>query len=226
MNFSTIDCSIIETDHAVTRQTSIMTKTSLYATILPLVACCYAAGAAEHLDAGKAVVEKLHSTLLQVMMEADTLGYSGRVDQLTPVLNETFDFATISRIVTGKHWKLLAEDERSDFIDLFASLSTATYASNFDSYSGEVFETLEVKERRGNLLVKTVILTGEGDRVMLDYLLRNTEDVWQIVNVIADGVSDLSLKRADYTAVIKKQGFYSLITKLHGKVADYGSSDR
>jgi len=160
------------------------------------------------------------------MIDADTLGFSGREEKLEPVLKESFDFATISRIVTGKHWKMIDDDERASFVTLFERLSLATYASNFDGFSGEVFETLGVEERRGNLLVKTVIVKGDGDRVSLNYLLRDDDGVWRIVNVIADGVSDLSLKRADYTAVIKSEGFISLITKLNGKIKSYESSGR
>jgi phospholipid transport system substrate-binding protein len=203
-----------------------MTRTTISAMMLALIVFCHAAGAAENLDAAKAVVEKLHTTLLGVMMDAEALGYAGRVEKLDPVLHETFDFATISRIVVGRDWKSLDEDKRRDFIDLFEKLSAATYASNFDGFSGESFETLGVEERRGRILVKTVIVTADHERVTIDYLLLNNNGVWQIVNVIADGVSDLSLKRADYTAVIKNQGFDSLVTKLNGKIANYGSSGR
>ena len=40
------------------------------------------------------------------------------------------------------------------------------------------------------------------------------------MNVVAQGVSDLSLKRADYTAVIKSEGFDSLINRLEKKIAE------
>ena len=40
------------------------------------------------------------------------------------------------------------------------------------------------------------------------------------MNVVAQGVSDLSLKRADYTAVIKTEGFDSLINRLEKKIAE------
>ena len=76
------------------------------------------------------------------------------------------------------------------------------------------------------MLVKTVLVKVDGDKVTLDYLLRKSDGLWRIVNVIAEGVSDLSLKRADYTAVIKNEGFNSLITQLNGKVASYGESGR
>ncbi len=201
-----------------------MTKLSHYVGILALTTFCTLAAAAENMDVGKTVVEKLHQNLLQVMTKADTLGFSGRVEALDPVLAEVFDFRTISRIVTGKHWKTLNDEQRVEFIDVFTKLSAATYASNFSAFSGEAFETLGVEERRGNLLVRTVIVKADGERVTLDYVLRDNKGMWQIVNVIADGVSDLSLKRADYTAVIKREGFNSLVSKLSDKIANYRSS--
>ena len=79
-----------------------MMRTRLIICALALIGSCQLAGAAENLNAGKAVVENLHASLLQVMIEADTLGFSGREERLEPVLAESFDFATISRIVTGK----------------------------------------------------------------------------------------------------------------------------
>ncbi len=30
---------------------------------------------------------------------------------------------------------------------------------------------------------------------------------WKIISVIANGINDLSLKRADYSAIIKERGF-------------------
>lgn len=173
---------------------------------------------------GKAVVERLHGALLTIMKDADSLGHRGRVESIRPILADTFDFDTIARIVTGAHWKTLEDELRERFITIFRELSASTYAANFSGFSGETFTTFTVDEKRGNLLVKTAILKVDGEQITLDYVLRKSDGVWLIVNVIAAGVSDLSLKRADYSAVIRNEGFNSLIGKLNGKVTDYNSS--
>ena len=203
-----------------------MKKIRYLAFVLGLVLIPTIAAAETDGELGIAVVEKLHASLLNVMKEANSMGFGGRVDTLSPVVNETFDFSTISRIVTGKHWKSLNDEDKAAFVSLFSELSVATYAANFNGYSGEVFETVGVEEKRANLLVKSVIVKADGERIPLDYLLRKDNEVWRIVNVIADGVSDLSLKRADYTAVIKSEGFNSLITRLSDKIANYNSPGR
>jgi phospholipid transport system substrate-binding protein len=174
-------------------------------------------------DDAKAVVERLHGALLSAMTQAATLGYTGRYELLVPVVAESFDFATIARIVTGRHWKELSDEQKNGFTSTFTELSTATYATNFDGFSGEHFETVGAEERRGSVIVKTILVKADGDEIELNYLLRERDGVWRIVNVIAEGVSDLSLKRADYTATIKNKGFDTLVNELNGKITAFAS---
>jgi phospholipid transport system substrate-binding protein len=171
------------------------------------------------LDDAKAVVERLHATLIEAMTRAAALGYSGRYALLDPVIAESFDFPTIARIVTGRHWKNLSDAQKNAFTATFSRLSTATYATNFSGFSGEHFETTGAEEHRGSVVVKTVLIKADGEKIPMNYLLRKHDGVWRIVNVIAQGVSDLSLKRADYTTIIKNEGFDTLVDKLNGKIA-------
>jgi phospholipid transport system substrate-binding protein len=44
--------------------------------------------------------------------------------------------------------------------------------------------------------------------------------------VIAEGVSDLALKRSEYGAVIGKEGIDALIAKLEAKIASYAANNK
>lgn len=165
------------------------------------------------------VVETLHTTLIDAMKRADQLGFSGRYDVLRPVLNDSFDFETIARIVSGRYWSETSEAQRAAFLAAFEDLSAATYATNFSGFSGERFETVDTEESRGSVIVRTVLVKSDGEEISLNYMLRKSDTGWRIVNVVAQGVSDLSLKRADYTAVIKSEGFDSLVDRLREKTA-------
>jgi phospholipid transport system substrate-binding protein len=168
------------------------------------------------------VVEQLHSKLISVMQQAEELDYTGRYDRLTPVITTSFDLPFIARIVMGRHWSGFDEGQRSEFVDIFTRLSIATYADRFDAYSGERFEVLSERElRRSRILVGTVLVKASGEEVHLDYVLHHKDHTWRIINVIADGVSDLSLKHADYTSFFSKNGFDALVDKLREKVARY-----
>lgn len=172
-------------------------------------------------DAGaKSVVEKLHESLLGAMQAGSTAGFKGREDMLAPVITSSFDFETICRIVTGRHWKTASDEQKARFTEVFKKLSVATYASNFSSFSGEKFQTEGSEADRDALIIRTTLRPTDGEPVPLNYLLRQTNGQWRIMNVVAQGVSDLSLKRADYTAVIKSEGFDSLIKRLEKKVAE------
>jgi len=173
-------------------------------------------------DTATTVVEGLHAELLFVMKQAKKLGYAGRYQRLAPTVTASYDFPYISKVVVGRYWRSFTAEQKSRFIEVFAKLSIATYANRFDGYSGEGFKTIAAEElKRGHRLVKTVLIKANGEEIELDYVLQRNNDQWRIINVIAEGVSDLSLKRADYTAYIKKNDFDALLKKLNEKIQNY-----
>lgn len=189
----------------------------LTALLKPTLAVSQDAAAEPGSAAATEVVETLHATLLDAMQRAGELGFGGRYALLEPVLAKRFDFATIGRIVTGRYWGEADEARREAFLEAFAALSAATYATNFSGYAGERFETRGSEKSRGSLIVRTVLVKPDGEEIPLNYMLRESDNGWKIVNVVAQGVSDLSLKRADYTAVIKSEGFDALVSRLREK---------
>ena len=53
----------------------------------------------------------------------------------------------------------------------------------------------------------------------VDYILGQGKEGWRIINVLADGVSDLALKRVEYRSILSKKGFPVLIDMLKKKIA-------
>ena len=170
------------------------------------------------------LIENFNGTLLSVMKRAKVLGYNGRYNQFAPVIRKTFDFPLIAKVVVGRYWRTFTDEEKAKFIETFTRLSIATYASRFDSYSGEQFKVVTTKESRpGRVLVKTLLTKSDGKEIELDYIMLKKGMEWRVVNVIADGVSDLSLKRADYTTFLKKNDIKTFFDKLNKKISDYAS---
>ncbi len=168
------------------------------------------------------VVENLHATLLIVMKEGPRMGYQGRYDRLAPVITASFDMPFVAKTIMGSYWETFSAEQKSKFIEAFSKLSIATYAANFDAYSGERFKMISEKEAAGGrFLVQTQLIKSDGAQVQLDYLLHRTGTRWRIINVVAEGVSDLALKRADYTSFLKSKGFDALLLRLNGKIAEY-----
>jgi len=175
-------------------------------------------------DAAIEVVEQLHTVLLRVMQAADSMEFSERYSTLEPVITESFDTPVIAKVILSRYWKDLTPQQQEDFIQLFNQQTIATYTSRFDSFNDDVFRTISVKQlKKGRILVRTEIKSDGEDPVKLDYLMHKNNGQWLIISVIADGVNDLSLKRAEYSTVIKENGYEYLIRNIEKKIAEMES---
>ena len=178
----------------------------------------FLSGAGE-MDGPGATVEVFHGKLLSVMQRADELGYQGRYRELEPLISDCFDFPLITDVILSRYRDRLDALQRSEFTRIFSRLSTATYASRFNGYDGEEFlDISRVPLRKGRVLIKTELRRPAGDPVSLDYLLHEKQGKWYIISVSANGVNDLSLKRAEYATVIREKGYNGLVTEILSKI--------
>ncbi len=171
------------------------------------------------------VVETLHAELIGVMREADSLGFAGRRDRLAPVIEGVFDLPLIARASTGRYWKKLDEAQRARLVDSFSRLTVATYAGRFDGYDGESFRIgSQGPAPRETVLVNSELVKSDGDTVELNYLLRETDAGWRIIDVYLDGVySELATRRSVYAGLIRNKGIEGLIAAIEDKIVQYES---
>jgi phospholipid transport system substrate-binding protein len=171
--------------------------------------------------AASAVIERFHAALLDVMKNAEPLGVDGRRERLTPVMIETYDFPAMAQRSLGPAWAKLDEAQRARFIDAFRGMILRTYATRFDGYDSERFETLgQEPSVAGTEIVRSVLHTKAED-VHLDYRMRSTPVGWRVIDVYLGGtVSELALRRAEYNSVIERDGFDALVAALERKVAE------
>ncbi|MDQ7090145.1 MAG: ABC transporter substrate-binding protein [Methylococcales bacterium] len=170
----------------------------------------------------KQVVETFQSKLLTVMKQGKTLGFQGRYKRLEKAINKSHDLTKITRVVMGREWVKLDTLQQQTLVDVFTQLSIAAYADNFKEFSGEsfVFDS-EDETARGGMIVHTYLQIPSDDAVKFDYMLKKKGESWLIINIIANGVSDLALKRSEYTTILKSSGFDALITKINAKIETY-----
>jgi phospholipid transport system substrate-binding protein len=62
--------------------------------------------------------------------------------------------------------------------------------------------------------VATAAARANQPDVSLEYLLHEGDGGWRIINIVADGVSDLALKRAEYQRVFASGGLDGLVAEL------------
>lgn len=168
------------------------------------------------------IVDKFQEELIDVMKNGKKLGYSGRYEKLKSPVTDSHDLSKIARIVVGKEWEKLSEAQQQQLVDVFSKLSIASYAHNFKDYSGESF-TFDTEEEttRGGVVIHSHLTIPDDKPVKFDYMLKEKGDSWRIINIIANGVSDLALKRSEYTTILQREGFDSLIAKINEKIDNY-----
>jgi phospholipid transport system substrate-binding protein len=173
------------------------------------------------------VVGHLHEALLSVMRDAKALGFRGRVERLAPAVDATHDVPAIARLTVKEAWEGWSAEDRERFEQVFRELIVATYAGRFDGYNGEGFARQSEEDlRREGKQVKATITKSNGQVVHFDYLLHRSEGRWTILNIVADGVSDLATKRAEYRSVLKARGLDGLIRKLRDQIARYAAGEK
>jgi phospholipid transport system substrate-binding protein len=173
-------------------------------------------------DGAKQVIDKFQSELIAVMKEGKQLGFKGRYDKLYGPVSNSHDLSKIARIVVGKEWEKLSEEQQKKLVDVFSRLSVASYAHNFKDYSGESF-TIDSEEEtaRGGVVVYAHLSIPNDKDVKFEYHLKDKDKSWRIINIVANGVSDLALKRSEYTSILQREGFDSLIAKINEKIDNY-----
>ncbi len=177
---------------------------------------------AETVQTPKQVVEEFQAALIDVMKQGKALGFQGRYDKLYPAIMRSHDLTKIARIVVGKEWEALTPDQQNSLAEVFTKLSVASYAHNFKDFSGESFQFDNAEETsRGGVVVHTTLNIPNDKPVKFDYMLKEKTNGWAVINIIANGVSDLALKRSEYTSILQRQGFDALIAQINDKIASY-----
>jgi len=167
-------------------------------------------------------VQALQEALIHSMKHGYQSAYAKRYQALAPVLRRSLDFPFIARLVTGRHWRTLSAEQQQQFTHAFAELSIATYLGQFKNYSGERFEiTGMAPERGGRMKVDSLLHIGAQETVSFEYHLHRTQGRWSIINILAEGVSDLALKRAEYNRIFKDGGLASLMPRLKKQTREY-----
>lgn len=171
------------------------------------------------------VITHLHNGLISTMKDAGSLGFTGRYARLQPLITSTLDLDYIARFALLRFWAGLDHSQRADYLDIFRQLTVSTYASRFDGYNGERFRLVEEQSLpRERCLVRAALIKGNGEPIEFEYILHQTAGHWRIINIIVDGVSNLAIKRTEYSAVMKDAGFETLLDKLRAKISLYAGS--
>ena len=139
-----------------------------------------------------------------------------RRQRLEKVVAARFDYSEMSRRSLGAQWNQLSEKEKQEFVDLFRTLLTNTYADRVETYSGEGVQYLNERTEKEYAEVRTKVLSGKTE-IPMDYRLMNKSNDWHVYDVVVDGVSLVNNYRGQFSKILHTSSYSDLVDQLRKK---------
>jgi len=134
-------------------------------------------------------------------------------------VDERFDWNEMARRSLARHWEGRTEDEKKEFVPLYADLVDRAYMSKVEGYSGEKVKYEGETVDGDYATVNVRIMTQKGQEISVEYRLRKKGNDWLIYDVSIEGVSLVNNYRTQFNSIISQSSYASLVKQLKAKVA-------
>jgi phospholipid transport system substrate-binding protein len=139
-----------------------------------------------------------------------------RRKRLEKTVGARFDYQEMSRRALGAPWNTLTDAEKQEFVALFQTVLTNSYADKIETYSGEGVQYLNERTEKDYAEVRTKVLSGKAE-IPLDYRLINKAEDWRVYDVVVDGVSLVNNYRGQFTKILRASSYADLVDQLRKK---------
>jgi len=136
--------------------------------------------------------------------------------RLEQVVGDRFDYQEMSKRALGAPWNTLADKDKQEFVALFQTLLTNSYADKIEAYSGEGVKYINERTENDYAEVRTKVLNGKVD-IPLDYRLLNRGGDWRVYDVVVDGVSLVNNYRGQFSKILRSSTYADLVDQLRKK---------
>ena len=165
------------------------------------------------------VIQEITDAALKVL-DDPKLDTETKRHRLEEIVYTHMDFDTMTRLVLARNLTRFSPEQRDEFTRLFKEHLSLTYGRSIENYHNEkVVITADRQEPDGDWTVKSKILRGGGDEVLLDYRLRKQGDTWKIIDVIVERVSLVSNFRSQFQELMSSGGPEKVLAVLREKNA-------
>ena len=143
----------------------------------------------------------------------------GVYDLVNTVVLPHFDFSAMTDRALGRYKDDVNEQQRPEIINEFRMLLVRTYSSALLEYTDQVlvYLPMEGSEAEGEVTVRTEIEQAGGFPIPINYMLRNGDDGWKVLDISVDEVSLVTNYRSSFARAIKKNGVDGLIETLRSR---------
>lgn len=142
-----------------------------------------------------------------------------RRQQLEKVIGNRIAYDEMAKRSLGPQWSQLNDEERQEFVRLYAQLLRDTYSSRFDRYSDEKVEFLQ-ETLQGDYAEVRTRLTSSKFSLDVDYRMLQRAGDWRVYDIVVDGISLVHSYREQFTKIIRTYSYEELVAKLRQKTGE------
>lgn len=165
-------------------------------------------------------VDKVLSILKNKSLDRET-----RWARIGIVINDSFDFRSMSQSVLATNWKKASPEERQQFVVFFSQYLEDTYRTKIEAYTNQKIEYVGETIRGKRAVVETLIIT-DNTEIPINYKLKNNDGTWFAYDVVIEGISLVNNYRSTFAAIVKNDGMDGLIDDIQTRINKYKASQQ
>ena len=144
-----------------------------------------------------------------------------RDDQLRATLLRSMAVPQLQRyLIRGDISKAATDEQTAAYNDLFPKYISAAIGDSIDRMVERRIDVGAVNERRpGDYIVRSKVFSDAGEeRATLDWRIRDRGGMLLLIDFMVDGQSFSVERKAQFSAIVKKDGFATLLEHMQGVI--------
>jgi phospholipid transport system substrate-binding protein len=169
----------------------------------------------------RTTIEKATAVLQNPEYQGKEL-FQVRLAKFRAIVEPQFDVQEIAKRTLGSYWQERTEDERKQFITLFAELVQKTYGGALDRYNAamQVYYDQERIDDKFAEVDTRIFDPTQNKAFAVTYKLRQTSNKWLVYDVVAENVSMVRNYRNQFDRILSKSSYQNLIETLQAKIKE------
>ena len=144
------------------------------------------------------------------------LSLGERWDQITAVIEEVFDFHSMSASILTTGWTKATPEEQERFVEYFTEYLEHLYREKIEAYDNQEITFANERIIGKRAIVDTVIHAGDID-IPVSYALRKRDGMWYGYDIVIEGLSLISNYRNSFSPILDNHGMDGLLADLREK---------
>ena len=159
------------------------------------------------------------------ILKDKSLDKEQRWSRIGVVINDSFDFRSMSQSVLATNWKKATPEERQRFVEFFSQYLEDTYRTKIEAYTNQKVEYISESIRGKRAVVETVIITDNSE-IPVIYKLKNNDGSWYAYDVVIEGISLVNNYRSTFSAIVKNDGMDGLLNDIQGRIQRHKAAQK